>query len=53
MDRRTLELRRDSAREHARTRGWDAVFDALFADYEAASGREATPRTDGIRMLSA
>jgi glycosyltransferase involved in cell wall biosynthesis len=33
-DRPALELLRDAAFTNARTRDWDAVFDALFADYE-------------------
>lgn len=34
-DRNRRERMRDSARRHAQTCGWDAVFDALFADYES------------------
>jgi glycosyltransferase involved in cell wall biosynthesis len=38
--RRALGAR---ARRHARTRGWPAVFDALFADYRAVLAEAAPP----------
>jgi glycosyltransferase involved in cell wall biosynthesis len=46
---------RDAALRHARTVGWDAVFDALFADYErvVSRARHETPRPMSRRTLFA
>jgi glycosyltransferase involved in cell wall biosynthesis len=53
-DRTALEALREAAFTNARRRDWDAVFDALFADYEAVCRASAAMRSsDGVRMLSA
>ncbi len=53
-DRAMLEALREAAFTSARTRDWDAVFDALFADYEAVCRAAAvTSDADGVHMLSA
>jgi len=52
-DRDGLERLRQAAFMNARTRDWDAVFDALFADYEAVCRAAAvTTDAEGVRMLS-
>jgi phosphatidylinositol alpha 1,6-mannosyltransferase len=53
-DRTALEQLRDAAFTNARTRDWDAVFDALFADYESVCRAAAVAGdADGVRVLSA
>lgn len=53
-DRAALERLREAAFTNARSRDWDAVFDALFADYETVCRTAADARdANGVRMLSA
>lgn len=44
MDCAARETMRDNALRHARTCGWDAVFDALFSDYESVIRAAGAPR---------
>lgn len=50
-DRGTREITRDNALRHARTRRWDDVFDALFADYdEVVRGAQTQPIRSPVRL---